>query len=157
MLIFLVFLVAIHPWIVAFPPADHGDMGVIFTYKNSLMATTLRTKFKTVEQYFAGLPAPAKARLQQMRETIKKAAPDAEELISYNIPAFKWKGMLVWYAAFTRHIGLYPRGSGIEAFQKELAGYVTSKGAVQFPLDKPLPVALIARIVKFRVKENEEK
>ena len=112
------------------------------------------SKFKTVEQYFSTLSGPGKELMLQMRETIRKAAPGAEEVISYNIPAFRFNGMLVWYAAYANHIGLYPRGSGIEAFKKEIAGYKSSKGAVQFPIDRPLPVGLIARIVKYRVKEN---
>jgi uncharacterized protein YdhG (YjbR/CyaY superfamily) len=111
-------------------------------------------KFNSVEQYFSKLSEPAKTRMEQMRETIKKAAPGAEEVISYNIPAFKSNGMLVWYAAYAHHIGLYPRASGIEAFKKELAGYKNAKGSVQFPLDRPLPVGLIKKIVKYRVKEN---
>jgi uncharacterized protein YdhG (YjbR/CyaY superfamily) len=110
------------------------------------------TKFKTVEQYFGMLSGPAKAMMVQMRETIRKAAPGAEEVISYNIPAFKLDRLVVWYAAYAHHIGLYPTGSGIEAFKEELAGYKSSKGAVQFPIDRPLPVGLITRIVKFRVK-----
>lgn len=114
------------------------------------------TKFKTVEQYFSMLSEPARAKMEQLRATIRKAAPGAEEVISYNIPAFRLNGMLVWYAAYAHHIGLYPRGSGIEAFKKDLAGYKSSKGAVQFPMDAALPVALITRIVKFRVKENVE-
>jgi uncharacterized protein YdhG (YjbR/CyaY superfamily) len=113
------------------------------------------TKFKTVEQYHAALSGPAKTLMVQMRETIRKAAPGAEEVISYNMPAFRYEGMLVWYAAFTRHIGFYPRVSGIEAFKKELAGYKSAKGSVQFPIDEVLPVALITKIVKFRLKENK--
>lgn len=115
------------------------------------------TKFKTVEQYFGTLSGPAKAMMVQMRETIRNAAPGAEEVISYNIPAFKLNGLLVWYAAYAHHIGFYPTGSGIEAFTKELAGYKSSKGAVQFPIDQPLPVRLITRIVKFRVVVNRDK
>lgn len=111
-------------------------------------------KFKTVEQYFETLSGPAKAMMVKMRETILKAAPGAEEVISYNIPAFKLDGLLVWYAAYEHHIGLYPTGSGIEVFKKELAGYKSSKGAVQFPIDQPLPVRLISKVVKYRVKEN---
>jgi uncharacterized protein YdhG (YjbR/CyaY superfamily) len=111
-------------------------------------------KFKTVEQYFSTLSGPAKTSMVQMRETILKAAPGAEEVISYNMPAFRYHGMLVWYAAFARHIGFYPRASGIEAFKKELAGYKNAKGSVQFPIDEKLPVALITKMVKYRVKEN---
>src|SRR4051812_5803246 len=113
------------------------------------------TKFKTVQEYLSVQPAPVKAMLRQMRSTIKEAAPEAEEVISYNMPAFKLQGMLVWYAAFKKHIGFYPRPSGLEAFKKEIAVYKSSKGAVQFPLDQPLPLALVTKIVKHRVKENK--
>ena len=86
--------------------------------------------------------------------TIKKAAPKAEEVISYGIPAFKLNGMLVWFAAYSTHVGFYPRASGIEAFKKELSIYKGAKGSVQFPLDNPLPLGLITKMVKFRVTEN---
>ena len=89
-----------------------------------------------------------------MRAAIKKAAPGAEEVISYNMPAFRQQGMLVWYAAFEKHIGFYPRASGIEAFKKELSAYKWAKGSVQFPIDEPLPLTLVNKIVKYRVKEN---
>ncbi|GGB20794.1 iron chaperone [Puia dinghuensis] len=118
------------------------------------MVVSSKTKFKTVEQYFSTLSEPAKTLLEQLRATIKKVAPEAEEVISYNIPAFKWNGMLVWYAAFSNHIGLYPRTSVLDAFKKDLTDYHVSKGTLQFPLDKPLPIGLITRIVKFRMKEN---
>lgn len=115
-------------------------------------------KFKTVSDYMAALPKAAKARLQEMRKIIRAAAPQAEEAISYNIPAFKTNGRpLVWYAAFKKHIGLYPRTSAILAFKTELATYKTSKGAIQFPLEKPIPVRLVKSIVKFRLKENSAK
>ncbi len=95
--------------------------------------------------------------LEEMRETIRQAAPRAEEVISYNIPAFKQNGILVYYAAHKQHIGFYPTSSGIRNFEKELVGYTTSKGAVQFPFNKPIPKTLVKKIVKFRVKENLEK
>ena len=114
------------------------------------------TKYKTVQEYLSAQPAPVKAMLQQMRSTIKEAAPEAEEVISYNMPAFKLNGMLVWYAAFKNHIGFYPRPSGLEAFKKEIAIYKSTKGAVQFPMDQPLPLPLVTKIVKYRVKENKE-
>jgi uncharacterized protein YdhG (YjbR/CyaY superfamily) len=94
--------------------------------------------------------------LQELRDTIKKSAPQAEEVISYNMPAFKLQGMLVWYAAYREHVGFYPRPSGIEAFKKELSVYKGAKGSVQFPIDKPLPLNLVSKIVKYRVKENSE-
>jgi uncharacterized protein YdhG (YjbR/CyaY superfamily) len=113
------------------------------------------TKYKTVQEYISAQSAPAKTMLQQMRSTIKEAAPGAEEVISYNMPAFKLNGMLVWYAAFKNHIGFYPRPSGLDAFKKEIAVYKRTKGAVQFPMDQPLPLALVTKIVKYRVKENK--
>lgn len=99
-------------------------------------------------------PSDAQQRLQKMRQTIKKAAPQANEKISYGIPAFALNGMLIWFAAFKNHIGFYPRTSAIAAFKKELSAYKGAKGSVQFPFEKPLPLALISRMVKFRVKEN---
>ncbi|HEY6465523.1 MAG TPA: DUF1801 domain-containing protein [Candidatus Acidoferrales bacterium] len=112
-------------------------------------------KFKTVSEYIAALPKAARARLQEIRKIIRAAAPGSEEAISYNIPAFKTNGAsLVWYAAFKEHIGLYPRVSAIAAFKDELAGYKTSKGAIQFPIEKPIPARLVKRIVKFRLEEN---
>jgi uncharacterized protein YdhG (YjbR/CyaY superfamily) len=108
----------------------------------------------TVDDYIAGFPDAVQKKLAQMRATIKKVAPKAEEVISYGMPAYKLNGMLVWFGAHTNHVGLYPRVSAIEVFKKELEPYKCSKGAIQFPLDKPLPVALIAKIVKYRVNEN---
>jgi uncharacterized protein YdhG (YjbR/CyaY superfamily) len=115
------------------------------------------SKFTTPEAYIAAQPEAVQKVLQQMHNTIKKAAPKAQVLISYGMPAFKQDGMLVYYAAWKSHIGFYPSGSGIKDFESELAGYKTSKGAIQFPLDQPLPVELIMRIVKFRVAENQQK
>ncbi|HKQ87490.1 MAG TPA: DUF1801 domain-containing protein [Candidatus Acidoferrales bacterium] len=113
-------------------------------------------KFKSVDEYMAALEKTPRQRLQELRKIIRQAAPRAEEVISYNIPAFKWNGaMLVWYAAFKEHIGFYPKASGIAAFKSELAGYRTSKGAIQFPIRKSVPAALVKKIVKFRIKENE--
>lgn len=111
--------------------------------------------FKTVDEYLSGLPKSTRDSMQKLRDVIKQVAPKAEEAISYNMPAFKWNGMLVWYAAYKKHIGFYPRPSGIEAFKDELADYKTSKGAIQFPLEKGIPVSLVKKIVKFRLKENE--
>ena len=114
-------------------------------------------KFKTVDEYISTFPAITKNVLKQIRKAIKEAAPKAEEVISYNMPAFNQEGMLVYYAAYKEHIGFYPTPGGIEAFKKELSVYNSAKGSVQFPLDKPMPLALITKIVKFRVKENLEK
>jgi uncharacterized protein YdhG (YjbR/CyaY superfamily) len=115
------------------------------------------TKFKTVDEYIAGFPPKTKAILKQLRKTIKETAPNAKELISYNMPAFKLNGPLVYYAAYANHIGFYPMPSSIRFFADELAKYTTSKGAIQFPMDQPLPLKLVSRIVKFRMKENAEK
>ena len=113
-------------------------------------------KFNNLQEYIAALDRAPKRSLQELRKIIRDAAPKAEEAISYNIPAFKWNGaLLVWYAAFKEHIGFYPKASGIAAFKSDLAGYKTSKGAIQFPLGKPIPAALVKKIVKFRMKENE--
>jgi len=106
------------------------------------------------DSYVAGFPKNTQKLLKQLRATILKAAPKAEEVISYGMPAFKLNGMLVWMAGYSKHIGFYPKPSGIAAFKKELSIYKNAKGSVQFPLDKPLPLALITKIVKFRVAEN---
>jgi uncharacterized protein YdhG (YjbR/CyaY superfamily) len=114
----------------------------------------MKNSLVTIDEYIAGFPENVQNYLQQMRNTIRKAAPSAEETISYAIPTFKLNGNLVHFAAFKNHIGFYPAPSGIEAFRKELAPYPGAKGSVQFPLDKPLPLNLITRIVKFRLEEN---
>lgn len=109
---------------------------------------------RNIDEYISFFPEPVRERLVRMRSVIKKAAPNAEEAISYAIPTFKLNGNLVHFAAFKNHLGFYPGPSGIEAFKKELAGYESSKGTIKFPLDKPIPVTLVGKIVKFRVKEN---
>lgn len=111
---------------------------------------------KNIDEYIMASPGEIQPQLQKLRAVILKAAPKAEEAISYQIPTFKLNGNLVHFAAYKNHIGFYPAPSGIKAFEKELSVYKSSKGAVQFPLDKPLPYALISKIVKFRVKENLE-
>jgi len=113
---------------------------------------------KTVDEYLAGTPEPARSTLQHIRKVIKSVVPkETTEVISYRIPMFKFNGMLVGYAAFAKHCSLFPTGSGvIEKYAKELKGYSTSRGTIQFPPDKPLPDALIKKIVKERVKENRE-
>lgn len=112
---------------------------------------------KNIDEYIAAFPKDIQQKLEELRTTIRKAAPDAEEAISYAIPTFKFKGNLVHFAAFKNHIGFYPAPRGIEAFKKELSPYEGGKGTVQFPLDKPLPLPLISKIVKFRVKDNLER
>ena len=111
-------------------------------------------KPKDVDEYISSFPADMQEILKELRATIKEAAPDAEEVISYQMPAYKYHGMLVFFAAFKNHIGFYPRVTGIDKFNNELSVYKGAKGSVQFPLDKPLPLGLISRIVKFRVSEN---
>lgn len=118
---------------------------------------TDQTAPKTIDEYIAGFPPGVQKILQQIRRTIRKAAPDAEETIKYRMPTFTLKGNLVYFAAFESHIGFYPIPTGIAAFKKELSVYKQGKGSVQFPLDKPLPLNLITRIVRFRVKENLER
>lgn len=113
---------------------------------------------RTVDEYLARVPEPARVRLAQMRAAIRSVTPrEAAEIISYGIPAFKHKVVLVWYAAFASHCSLFPTAAGIEAFKKELQGYRTSKGTIHFPTDKPLPLALIKKIVRARVAAQAEK
>src|SRR5258705_13762132 len=111
---------------------------------------------KNVDEYLAAQPKKVQSILNKLRSTIKSAAPKADEVISYQMPAYKYNGMLVFFAAWQNHIGLYPAGRLI-AFEKELARYERSKGTIKFPLDKPIPYNLISRIVKFRIKENDLK
>jgi uncharacterized protein YdhG (YjbR/CyaY superfamily) len=109
---------------------------------------------KDIDDYIDRFQKEVQQLLSQMRRTIHKAAPKATETISYGMPAFALNGMLVWFAAHKGHIGFYPKASAMAAFKKELSGYKNSKGAVQFPFDEPLPLALITRMVKFRIREN---
>lgn len=109
-----------------------------------------------VDAYITTFPEATQQKLEQLRAAVKKAAPKAEEVISYGMPAYKLNGMLVYFAGYKAHIGFYPTPSGIEAFKKELSVYKGAKGSVQFPLDKALPLALISKIVKFRVALNAE-
>lgn len=112
---------------------------------------------KNVDEYIASFPEEIQQLLEQVRATIKTAAPMAEEKISYAMPTFALNGNLIHYAAYKNHIGLYPAPQGIEAFKEELSVYKGAKGSVQFPLDRPLPLDLIARITAYRVKQNLEK
>jgi uncharacterized protein YdhG (YjbR/CyaY superfamily) len=113
---------------------------------------------KSVDDYLAALPEPARARLGKMRAAIRSSVPrDAVETISYRIPAFKHNGVLVWFAAFSNHCSLFPTASVIETLQSELKDFSMSKGTIQFPHDKPLPTALIRKIVKTRVAQNESR
>lgn len=115
---------------------------------------TDQTAPTTIDEYIAGFPPEIKELLEQIRGTIREAAPDAEETISYQMPTFKLKGNLVHFAAYKKHIGLYPTPSGIEEFKDELSVYASGKGSARFPLEEPIPFDLISKIVKFRVKEN---
>lgn len=112
---------------------------------------------KNIDEYIASFPKDVQDILHKIRGIIKKAAPDAEEAIKYQIPTFVLHGNLVHFAAFQKHIGFYPTPSGIEEFKDELSVYKNAKGSVQFPLDAPIPFGLITKIVKFRVKETLEK
>src|SRR5579864_2080219 len=113
---------------------------------------------RNVDEYLARVPEPARGTLKKMRAAIRSAAPRAAtEVISYGIPAFKYKGMLVWFAAFSDHCSLFPTASVIAAFKSELKGFRTSKGTIQFPIDKPLPAALVKKMVRARVAQQENK
>ncbi len=110
-----------------------------------------------IDDYISGFAGPVQKRLREMRALIKKAAPGAKEVISYQMPAFRQNSVLVYFAAHTSHIGFYPTASGIQAFRTEFSNYKSSKGAVQFPIDEQLPAVLITRIVTFRLKEDLKK
>lgn len=118
---------------------------------------TGKNAFTTTDEYIAQFPPDVREKLQQMRAVMKEAAPDAVEKISYQMPTLYLNGNLVHFAAYARHIGFYPAPSGIEAFKEELSQFKGAKGSVQFPLDQPLPMDLISRIVRFRVTENMKK
>ncbi len=111
----------------------------------------------TIDEYIAQYPEDVQRILGQIRAVIREAAPDASERISYQMPGFYQNGNLVWFGVHKHHIGFYPTGSGVAAFREELSAYKGAKGSVQFPLDKPVPYDLIARIVKYRVAENLKK
>jgi uncharacterized protein YdhG (YjbR/CyaY superfamily) len=113
--------------------------------------------YTNIDEYIALFPADVQKKLKQMREVIHATAPEATEKIAYQMPTFYLNGNLVHFAAFKNHIGFYPVPSGIEAFKKELSKYAQGKGSVQFPLDQPLPIALIKKVVKFRADENKKK
>lgn len=115
------------------------------------------TKFKTVDEYLSVFPPATRKILQEVRKAISDAAPDAEEVISYNMPAYRKDGILVYFAGYERHIGFYPTASGIEHFEKDLSSFKHARGSVQFPVNEPVPVELIRKIVGFRVKENLQK
>lgn len=116
-----------------------------------------KRQFKTMDEYINTFPEDVQQILNELRQTIKEAAPEAEETINYAIPTFTLNGNLVHFAAFENHIGFYPTPSGMDAFKNELSSYKRAKGSVQFPIDQPLPFPLIRKIVEFRVKENLER
>jgi len=116
-----------------------------------------KTRFQTVDEYIKAQPVAARPALKLLRQTVNKAAPDAEEVISYNMPALKFHGVLLYYAAHTSHIGLYAMPGAIIAFKEKISKYVTAKATIQFPYTEPLPVKLITDVVKFRLKENLER
>ena len=116
-----------------------------------------KNNFTTIDEYIKTFPKDIQKILETVRQTIKKTAPGADEAISYQIPTFKLNGNLVHFAAFKNHIGFYPGSKAIKDFQKDLTKYKSSKGAVQFTIDKPMPLSLIQKIVKHRVKENSIK
>lgn len=116
----------------------------------------MKAQYATIDEYIKIYPSEVQIILEKVRQTIRKAAPEAVEAISYRMPTFKLNGKnLVHFAAFKNHIGFYPIPSGIEAFKEELSAYKQGKGSVQFPLDKPIPYELISRIVEFRAKESQ--
>ncbi|HJS98231.1 MAG TPA: DUF1801 domain-containing protein [Terriglobales bacterium] len=134
--------------------------GISKKAKSSNRASTAgrRAVPKTVDEYLAGTPEPARSTLQKLRAAIRGAAPrEATEAISYGIPAFRHNGVLVWFAAFAKHCSLFPTASVIEKFKSELKDYTISKGTIQFPTDKPLPAALVKKIVKARIEEMKAK
>lgn len=112
---------------------------------------------KDIDEYIAGFPEDVQEILEEIRTTIRKAAPDAEETIKYQMPTFTLNGNLVHFAAFKKHIGFYPAPRGVEKFKEALSAYEGAKSTVRFPLDKPIPFGLISKIVKFRVKKNLER
>jgi uncharacterized protein YdhG (YjbR/CyaY superfamily) len=117
----------------------------------------MNPKPNSIQEYLSWFPPEIQAKLQQMREILRQAVPEAEEVISYHMPAFKTSEVLVYYAAAKSHLGYYPTSSGVINFKEELSGYVTSKGAIQFPYDEDLPVQLIGEIAQFRAQEAVER
>lgn len=116
-----------------------------------------KSTYSSIDEYINSFPLPTQAKLTELRNLIRELVPEAKEKISYQMPAFTLNGMLLYFAGYTKHIGFYPGASTIEAFRIELKDYKTSKGTVQFPLNQPLPIKLITRIILFRVVENQAK
>ncbi|TAL68638.1 MAG: DUF1801 domain-containing protein [Bacteroidetes bacterium] len=120
------------------------------------MEKSNKIRLKNIDEYLAAVPEPARTNLEKLRKIIKDIAPQAEEVISYGMPAFDYYGILVYFAAFKDHCSFFPGGI-VDSFKDELKAYKTSKGTIQFPLDKPLPASLVKKIVKVRMKQNEER
>lgn len=116
-----------------------------------------RKEYSSIDEYIRSFPEHIRKKLEELRNAIKEFVPEAQEKISYQMPAFFLNGVLVWFAGFSKHIGFYPGASGIDAFKSELSKYKHAKGSVQFPIEEPLPIELIKRIVSFRVEENLRK
>jgi uncharacterized protein YdhG (YjbR/CyaY superfamily) len=124
--------------------------------KSTRTAVKSKKTPKDIDEYLAGVPEPARTTLSKIREAIRSAAPaETTETISYGIPALKYKRVLVWFAAFSDHCSFFPTAAVIEAFRNELAGFRTSKGTIHFPVDKPLPAALVKKMVRMRVEQVE--
>jgi uncharacterized protein YdhG (YjbR/CyaY superfamily) len=113
--------------------------------------------FQTIDEYIAGFPKEVQQKLESIRKLVRRLAPDAEEKISYQMPTFYLNGNMVYFAAFKNHIGLFPTASGVRQFEKQLTKYKHAKGSIQFPMDEPLPLGLIEKIVNYKVKANREK
>ncbi len=113
--------------------------------------------YASIDEYIGSFPEPVQQRLTQIRKLVRRIAPDAKEQISYQMPAFSLNGNLVYFAAHAKHIGLYPTPSGSAEFKHELSKYKQGKGSIQFPLEEPLPLELIGKIVKFRIAQNSRK
>lgn len=120
------------------------------------MMKSEKARPKSISEYINAAPRQAQKKLREMRVAIRSAAPRAEEGIKYGIPAFSYRKLLVAFAAYEKHIGFYPTPSGVKAFAKELSSFKTAKGSIQFPLEKPLPLGLVRKITKFRVRESVE-
>jgi uncharacterized protein YdhG (YjbR/CyaY superfamily) len=123
----------------------------------AMALTKRKAKPKTISEYIAAAPPGARAKLRQMRATIRKAAPGSTESLKWSMPAFCGRRILVMFAAFQHHIGFFPTPSAMKAFAKDLKGFKTGKGSIQFPLEKPLPLALVRKITQFRVRESDER
>ena len=135
----------------------HDEVQSYITLNKTLFMQANSKVARNIDEYIERFPANVQATLQKLRAAIKKTAPAADETISYQMPAFKYHGMLVYFAGYKNHIGFYPTSSPMKVFKDRLTNYKTSKGAIQFPIDQAIPLTLVKDIVKFRIKENLEK